>query len=150
MNSQDKWLLGLRVATFLCIIVLFVAAVGSIAPDGVKAPLLTMMGGAAIVLALYPPRSLAVQDIAQDFIAIVGTGIAIFGGRYWFEDAIQNVPVDMLSTVSFLSTFLVLILFFYLLVSMLIVVVANWDRMKAEGTRVGARIRSMTRRMFRR
>ena len=150
MTSQDKWLWGLRIATFLCIIVSFVASVGSIAPDGVKAPLLTMMGGATIVLALYPPRSLTVQDIAQDFITIVGTGIAIFGGRYWFNDAIQNVSVDKLSTVSFLSSFLILVLLIYLPVSMLIVVISNSDKIKVVGSIVRARMRSITRRMFRR
>ena len=77
-----------------CIITLAILTVNSIASPGVRAPLLTMMGGVTIVMTLYPPRVMTTLGIAQDIIAVAGTGIAIAGAFYWLTDAAQKAIAD--------------------------------------------------------
>ena len=128
MTSQDKWLLGLRIVLLACIITLAVLTVGVIDPAGTKAPLLTMMGGVTIVMTLYPPRVIELPDLAQDIIAIVGTGTAITGAFYWLIDAAQKGSVDNLLWSFYLAISLILMLGVYMALSMLIL--ADWNRVK--------------------
>ena len=94
MTNQDKWLLGLRLIMLACIVTLAAMTVNLVASPGVRAPLLTMMGGVTIVMTLYPPRVMTVLGIAQDIIAVAGTGIAIAGAFYWLTDAAQKATVN--------------------------------------------------------
>ena len=130
MTSQDKWLLALRIALLACIITLAATTINLIHSPGVRAPLLTMMGGVTIVMTLYPPRTIAIQDLAQDLFTVIGTGIAISGGIYWLFDASQTVAADKRPLILPLAYSLMLTLVAYLFVSMLIVIAANWGRIK--------------------
>ena len=130
MSNQNKWLWGLRIIALACIIALAVLTVNLIHSPGVRAPLLTMLGGVTIVMTLYPPRTIAIQDLAQDLFTVIGTGIAISGGIYWLFDASQTVAADKRPLILSLTYSLMLILVTYLFVSMLIVIVANWGRIK--------------------
>ena len=136
MSGQVKWLLGLRVVVLACIITLAALTVSLIDSPGVRAPLLTMMGGVTIVMTLYPPRAIAIQDLAQDLFTVVGTGIAVSGGIYWLFDASQTVAADKRPLILSLAYSLMLILVTYLFVSMLIVIVANWGRIKTGVQRI--------------
>ena len=96
-----------------CIITLATLTVNSIASPGVRAPLLTMMGGVTIIMTLYPPRVITILGIAQDIIAITGTGIAISGAFYWLTDAAQKAAADDFQLSFSLATLLFLLLGLY-------------------------------------
>lgn len=113
MTNQDKWLLALRFIMLACIITLAALAVNMIDSPGVRAPLLTMMGGVTIVMTLYPPRVMTILGVAQDIIAIVGTGIAITGAFYWLTDAAQKTTADDFLLSFYLAALLFLILGLY-------------------------------------
>ena len=53
---------------------------------GVRAPLLTMIGGLIIVVVLFPARKPTFSDIG----VILGTGIAVLGSYYWYKDEIPG------------------------------------------------------------
>ena len=131
MTRQDISLLGLRLVLLSAIGALVYLTIGEIESSGVKAPLLTMMGGATIVAIIYPPRSITIHDLAQDLFTVVGTGIAIAGGVYWLDDAVQTTSADKLPLISFLVYSLTLILGIHLIASPTIAITANRDRIKA-------------------
>lgn len=84
--TSDKILDWLRMGALLYF--LFAACATLLMPvgDGVKAPLLTLMGGASIVTALFP---LEFRRIASVGTAL-GTVIAMIGSGAWFADAMQG------------------------------------------------------------
>ena len=128
MTIQDKWLWALRIIVLACIITLAVMTANLIDSPGVRAPLLTMMGGATIVMTLYPPRVSTMLEIAQDIIALVGTGIAIAGAYNWLVDATQkSIAGDFLVSFS-LAALLVFLIVLYVVLSMLIL--ADWHGIK--------------------
>ena len=53
---------------------------------GVKAPLLTMMGGFTALVALFPARKPTIADIGF----ILATAIAVAGSYFWYLDATPN------------------------------------------------------------
>lgn len=118
--ASDTMMPRLRGFMLVCILMLSVAAIGWLSSAGVKAPLLTMMGGVTIIMTLYPPRVFTMQDAGT----FLGTGIAIFGGGYWLIDSIESVrPIEIIRA-SILAFLLIALLTFHVFVSMLIF--ANW------------------------
>ena len=71
--NPDRAVFWLRVTILACIAVLFMAAISVAIPAAVKAPLLTMMGGATIITALYPPEEITIQGVGT----LVGTFILL-------------------------------------------------------------------------
>lgn len=128
MTTQDKWLLVLRIIVLACIVTLTALTVGMIVSPGVRAPLLTMMGGATIVITLYPPRVSTIPEIAQDLIALVGTGIAIAGASNWLIDAAQESVGDDFRVPFSLAALLMFLVVLYVVLSILIL--ADWDGIK--------------------
>ena len=123
-SRSDKALLWIRIAMVMLIGVLVFSTVNWINSAGVRAPLLTMMGGATIIMTLYPFRSIAMQDIARDVFTVIGTGIAIAGGFFWLIDAAQEGTVDDFLRSFYLALSLMLLSLIYVVISML--TIADW------------------------
>ena len=120
MTNQGKWLLKLRLAALLFIAILVIVTVGWIESDGIKAPLLTMMGSSAtVIITLRPPRLITIQGIG----ILVATGVVIAGGMYWLFDA--AAPFRGARLTSQPAFFLLAILALYVIVSMLIL--GGWN-----------------------
>ena len=120
MTSQDKWLLGLRITALICVIVMVALVEGSIESSGVRAPLLTMVGSAAVIMMIFPmDRTSTIQVILRDIGTIVGTGIVMYGGVRWLEDAIQRGPGHDAPAASSMMVSLLFLLGVYLLLSVL-------------------------------
>ncbi|MXY45722.1 MAG: hypothetical protein F4Y44_01820 [Chloroflexi bacterium] len=140
MTSQDKWLLALRIIVLAGIVILAALTSGLIVSHRVRAPLLTMMGGATIIMTLYPPRVNKMPEIAQDILALVGTGIAIAGASNWLIDSAQKgTASDFLMSFS-LAALLICTILVYVILSMFII--ADWNGIK-QATETG--IRKITR-----
>ena len=67
--------------------------------DDVRAPLLTFMGGAAVVVSLFHPRISKLQSVGS----FVGTVIATFGSWYWLSAAAEE-PFQILTIVLAVAT----------------------------------------------
>ena len=93
-------------------VVFFVAAVLAWTQDygaGVKAPILTFLGGAMVVVWFLPSRRAEWRDV----IVVLGTGVATVGSWYWLMDATVGDPdpviLPVLASVMFVATVLVVI-----------------------------------------
>ena len=141
MTVQDKRMRRLRIVILAFVGMLLVATISMIDSASVKAPLLTMLGGGTIIVTLYPPRTLTVQDAGT----LLGTGIAISGGAYWLIGEMERAPPNELFPVSILASILVVLLFSHISISMLIL--ADWTVIW-NGVRSGikAAVRRITRR----
>ena len=91
------WILKARLwaATALFVSALLAAYANDDA--AVKAPVLTFIGGAIVVIWFLPVRRLNWRDV----VVVLGTGIATAGSWYWLMDATQGHPTPLL--VSFLG-----------------------------------------------
>ena len=121
MTNQDKWLLGLRIVVLICTIILAALTEGLIYSPGVQAPILTMVGSAAIIMMIFPmdqPR--IIQHIVRDTGTILGTGTVMYGGARWLDDAIQRAPGYDVPVASSLAFSLIVLLSVYLIASVLI------------------------------
>ncbi len=123
--ASDTMMPWLRGFMLVCILMLSGATIGWLSSAGVKAPLLTMMGGVTIIMTLYPPRIFTMQNAGT----LLGTGIAIFGGGYWLIDSIERDTVNELPLVSSLAFILIILLAIYVFISTLTIV--NWNAIKA-------------------
>jgi len=104
----------------LFIAILVIITVGWIESDGVKAPLLTMMGSSAtVIITLRPPRLITIQGIG----ILVATGVVIAGGMYWLFDA--AAPYRDAQLTSQPAVLLLATLALYIIVSMLIL--GGWN-----------------------
>ena len=119
--NPDRIVQGIRVVALVCIGVLVVWATIQINSAGLKAPLLTMMGSAAIIIALFSVNTAVTM---QNVGTIFGTAIVMGGGVYWLIDARQNSSIDDMALSSDLSILLVTFLQMYILLSILIHVVS--------------------------
>ena len=134
MTSQDKWLLGLRIIALICVVAMVALVEGSIESSGVRAPLLTMVGSAAVIMMIFPmDRTSTIQVILRDMGTIIGTGSVMYGGVRWLEDAVQRGPgYDAPAALSMIALLLFL-LGIYLLLSVLTFV--DWGNIIGTATR---------------
>ena len=116
--TSDKKLLWLRGIVLVCIAALVVASINIIEPAGMKAPLLTLMGSVAVIITLYPPREIAVQDVGT----FLGTVIIMLGGSYWLIDATQGSSANDVLLSWLLASLLIATLMMHVLVSMTILI----------------------------
>ena len=128
-SGSNMALLWIRVVMLACIAIMVVAAVSLVAHAGIKAPLLTMLGSVTVIITLYPPRLVTMQNTGT----LLGTGIVMGGGGYWLKDAVERTPAiqlnaDELLVISLLASILMVILIFFVLVSMLTTI--NWNDIK--------------------
>ena len=139
MTSQDKWILGLRIIALLCVVTLVALTEGLIYSSGIRAPLLTMVGSATVIMMIFPMnRTSTIPVILRDTGTIIGTGAVIYGGVRWLEDAVQRGPsYDAPVALSVMSSLLFLLVI-YLLLSVLTFV--DW------GNIIGTAIRKIMRR----
>ena len=117
MNS-NRIVLVIRIGVVLCIAVLVgITVVGMISP-GLKAPLLTMMGSATIIVALYSsnPQAVTWQNVGT----ILGTTIVMSGGGYWLIDAASNSSDFEKELSAWLTGFILFFLGIHIFSSMLI------------------------------
>ena len=89
---SEKTIEIIRMVAVGFLVIVAIVAISQELSDDAKAALLTMTGGAIIVVALFPARKPEFRDIGT----ICGTGIAVWGGWYWFsgetgEEAISTV-----------------------------------------------------------
>ena len=110
-----RWL---RIVSLALIVVLVAVAVLQTSSAGVKAPLLTIMGSAAIIIALFSVSRSAVT--AQNIGTVVGTVIVMGGGGYRFVDAGQQAQEDDLTLDTLPIILLIMAMAIYLLPSTLI------------------------------
>ena len=115
--KPDRIVQGIRVVALVCIGVMVVWAMTQINSAGLKAPLLTMMGSAAIIIALFSVNTAVTMQNAG---TIFGTAIVMGGGGYWLTDARQNSSIEDMALSSDLSILLVTFLQMYILLSILI------------------------------
>ena len=76
----------IKMAMFISLLVIAGMVICEGVEAGVKAPLLTMLGGFTILAVLFPERKPTFSDIG----IIVGTGIALVGSYYWYKDEIPG------------------------------------------------------------
>ena len=112
MNS-DTWIRWIRIGTLLCIVCLVAITAVQISSAGLKAPILTIMGSAAIIIALFSVSrsAITVQNVGTN----LGTTIVMVGGGYWLIDARKYSSADDLALSSFLTNTLILLLFVYVI-----------------------------------
>lgn len=110
MNSE-KWADWLRIGALLSVICLVTITATLISSAGVKAPLLTMMGSAAIIMVLFSVSRNAIT--VQNVGTILGTAIVMVGGGYWLIDATQHGTVDDKALSTTLTAWLTLSLVVY-------------------------------------
>ena len=91
MNSE-RVIQALRIVALAFVIVLVTITVSRITSAGLTAPLLTMMGSAAIITVLFSIDRNAVT--IQNVGTIFGTVIIMVGGMYWFVDAMRDGSAD--------------------------------------------------------
>lgn len=116
------WTQSLRLVALSIILFLVAMAVVQVSSAGIKAPLLTMMGSASIIIVLFSINRSAIT--IQNVGTILGTAIVVFGGGYWLTDARRHGSANDLSLSSFLANGLILLLFIYV-TAVLIPVVYN-------------------------
>ena len=121
MTNQDKWLLGLRLIVLACIMLLAALTEWFIHSSGVQAPILTMVGSAAVIMMIFPmDQTSTVQHIVRDTGTILGTGIVMYGGGRWLDDAMQRAPGYDVPVASALAFSVIVVLSVYLIASILI------------------------------
>ena len=118
MTNQDKWLRRFRIGAFIVIIVLTASAIVGVGAAGINAPLLTIMGSATIIIALFSidRGAFTIQNIGT----VLGTAIVMGGGGFWLFDAIQKNPivdVRLYWTQTILTAFILLLLSFLILLA---------------------------------
>ena len=134
MTNQDKWLLALRIVALACIIVFVALIENLINSSGVRAPLLTMAGSAAIIMMLFPmDRTSTMQNVLRDVGTASGTATVMYGGVRWLEDAVQRGPSYDFLVAWYMMTALMILLGIYLFLSMLSLL--NWGKIKETATR---------------
>ena len=86
LRRIQKWVLGILIVAALLTPLLIEA-------DDIRAPLLTFMGGAGVVVSLFHPRISKLQSVGT----LVGTVIATLGSWFWLsaaaEDPFQNLAI---------------------------------------------------------
>lgn len=90
-NSQEiamRWVTKTRLIVVAVLSVAALLGVASEADAGVKAPILTFIGGAVVVTWLLPLR----RPEWRDAIVVIGTAIATVGSWYWLIDATNGDP----------------------------------------------------------
>ena len=122
--TSSKILQGLQIFALVCIAVLATTTVWQMSEAGVKAPLLTMMGGVTIITVLYPTRVVTMRDM----VTLAGTGIVVFGDFYWLIDATENNNALLIEALT-IFLLLILVLVGYVLLSMLVVLV-DWHTVR--------------------
>ncbi|MDE2686058.1 MAG: hypothetical protein OXI16_00970 [Chloroflexota bacterium] len=125
MNSE-RIVQALRVVTLLCIGTLVAVTITQIGSSGVKAPLLTMLGGVTIITVLYPNDAVpyARSYNARLLSTLAGTGIVVLGDFFWMLDETQsNNSLRLEALAIFLP--LTLILVVYMCLSM-VILHTNW------------------------
>ena len=90
--TSSKTLSRLRALALLYFLVAACATLLTPVGNGVKAPLLTLMGGASIVVVLFPLEFRRITSIGT----ALGTVIAMFGSGTWFADATQGQPASII------------------------------------------------------
>ena len=120
--DSGTWIRWIRIGTLLSIVCLVAIAAVQISSAGLKAPLLTIMGSAAIIIALFSVsrRAITIQNVGTN----LGTVVVMAGGGYWLVDARAHSSSHDLELSSFLTNILILLLFVYV-ISMLIPTVYN-------------------------
>ena len=118
----EHWTQSLRLVALSFILLLVATAVVQVSSAGIKAPLLTMMGSASIIVVLFSIDRSAIT--IQNVGTILGTAIVVLGGGYWLTDARQHGSANDLSLSSFLTNGLILLLFIYV-TAVLIPIVYN-------------------------
>ena len=94
----------LRISVSLVLLLAFI--VGYFLQEAsVKAPLLTLIGGAMVVIALYPQKEWTIEQT----IMAVGTGIIVSGAYFWVESAVQDKPAEALVRGMSIGVLLILI-----------------------------------------
>ena len=109
--TSEKWADWLRIAALLSVICLVAIAATLISSAGLKAPLLTMMGSAAIIMVLFSVSRSAIT--VQNVGTILGTAIVMVGGGYWLIDATRHATVDDKALSTTLTIWLILFLVVY-------------------------------------
>ena len=117
MTSQDKWLLGLRIFLLMYFLVAAFMTATALDDNGVRAPLLTLTGGAVIIVVLFPVKITTVENVSISAGTTLGTAIAAIGGAgAWFLDATTG-QTDT-EYLIFLTTFVLLVS--YLFISLIV------------------------------
>ena len=125
-SGSDTALRRIRMVMLACIAIMLGVTVFLLAHAGVKAPLLTMMGSVTVIITLYPPSMITMQNTGT----LLGTGMVMGGGGYWLRDAVERSAAiqqnaNELLTISLLASFLTVLLAIYVFVSMLTTV--DWN-----------------------
>ena len=108
MYIQDR---VVRTAKIVILVIMTAAAIATpviITEDEIRAPLLTVIGGGAIIVALFHPSTLQLPSIGT----IVGTMIATAGGWFWLDGATPGSPFESLKVVLILPLFLTMYAYF--------------------------------------
>ena len=91
MTNQDKWLLGLRIIVLLYFLAAALMTAVVLDDNGVRAPLLTLTGGAVIIVVLFPIKVTTIENVSISAGTTLGTAIAAIGGAgTWFLDATKG------------------------------------------------------------
>lgn len=88
---SGKILTWLRTGTLLYFLIAACATIFAPVDNGVKAPLLTLMGGASIVVVFFP---LEFRRITLG--TALGTVIAMFGSGTWYADSTQGESASII------------------------------------------------------
>ena len=107
-ETRIKWL---RIGALLSVTCLVTVAAIQVGSAGLKAPLLTMMGSASIIMVLFSVNRSAIT--VQNVGTILGTAIVMVGGGYWLIDARQHGSVGDKGLSATLTTWLILFLVVY-------------------------------------
>ena len=126
--ASDKAVPRLRGLVLVCLFILSVATIGWVSSVEVKAPLLTLMGGVTIIVTLYPPRVLTMQNAGTLF----GTITAIFGGAYWLIGEMESALVSELPLITFIAFSMTILLIVYVIASTLRIVNRNTVKRQLE------------------
>ena len=91
--ASARLLQWVRYVALACIAVLVAVTFFAIDSNGVKAPLLTLMGSCAIIIWLFPVERNA--PLEQHIGSIAGTIVVMWGSMFWLLDSMDHSQSDI-------------------------------------------------------
>lgn len=120
--TSSKTLRWIRTLALLYFLVAACATLLSPVGNGVKAPILTLMGGASIVVVLFPLEFRRITNVGT----ALGTVLATLGSGTWFADARLG---EQLSIIEFLFPITVTVTLSFVAISFILSI---WKTMRSQ------------------